>query len=90
MWILARVQRELLPCVPVSPSSPPRAGLVLRDMRTPGAAMRPACLKLPEQLLEQLDSCAAAYSTSRAVLARTLIAEGLERCAAAGQGQEVQ
>ena len=50
----------------------------MRDMRTPAEPMRSFTLKLPGRMIEALDHHAAAYCASRAALARTLLAQGLE------------
>jgi predicted transcriptional regulator len=51
--------------------------------------MQALTLKLPGQMIEALDHHAAAYSAPRAVLARTLLAQGLEQLAAAKPAQGV-
>jgi hypothetical protein len=53
--------------------------LILRDLRNPAARMLAMPLKLPPQMIADLDRHAAAYNTSRAILVRSLISEGLER-----------
>lgn len=68
---------------------PPAAALLLRDLRSPAAPMQALTLKLPGQMIEALDHHAAAYSAPRAVLARTLLAEGLEQLEEAQPAQGV-
>ena len=74
----------------MAPKRPPAAAaLLLRDLRSPAAPMRALTLKLPAQMIEALDRHAAGYATPRAVLARTLLAQGLEQLAAAQPAREV-
>jgi hypothetical protein len=56
-----------------------RPPLLLRDMRNPAVPMQPMTLKLPVEIIEALKRHAAAFNTSRMVLARTLLAQGLEQ-----------
>ena len=67
-------------CHPLTPPmAAKRPPLLLRDMRNPAAPMQPMTLKLPGQMIQALDRHAVAYNTSRMVLARTLLAQGLEQ-----------
>ena len=73
----------------MAPKRPPAAALLLRDLRNPAAPMQALTLKLPGQMIEGLDHHAAVYSAPRAVLVRTLLAQGLEQLAAAQPSQGV-
>lgn len=68
------------------PDSPP---LVVPDYRRPGQAMASVPIKLPADLLAQLQNRADLLCCSRAALGRVLIAQGLERLetAAAAWGE---
>ena len=64
--------------LPIPPMNPKRP-LLLRDMRNPSAPMQSMSLKLPAQMIAELDRHAADYSTSRMILVRSLLAESLEQ-----------
>ena len=57
-----------------------RPPLLLRDMREgPGHQMGTISLRIPAELLDALGQCAGKLRTSRAVLCRNLLAQGLEQ-----------
>jgi hypothetical protein len=59
---------------PTRPTAP-----LIRDWRKPGAVMEGLPVKLPADLMAQLQHRADRLGCSRAALARDLIASGLER-----------
>ncbi len=55
------------------------APLTIADYRRPGQSQPPVSLRLPAEILDPLDRQADRLQTTRAGLARALLAQGLER-----------
>lgn len=53
--------------------------LIVPDYRRPGQSLPPVSLRLPAEILDPLDCQADRLQTTRAGLARALLAQGLER-----------
>lgn len=69
---------------PARPTAPP----VIRDWRRPGQPMASLPVKLPADLMAQLQHRADRLGCSRAALARDLLASGLERLESAAATNE--
>jgi hypothetical protein len=55
------------------------AVMTIPDYRRPGQSLPPVSLRLPAEILDPLDRQADRLQTTRAGLARALLAQGLER-----------
>jgi hypothetical protein len=60
-------------------ASPAAAPLLLRDLRDPSQPMAAFSVRLPVALIDSITRAATANQTSRATLARELLARGLEQ-----------
>jgi len=60
-------------------SHPAAAPLLLRDLRDPSQPMAAFTVRLPVALIASINRAATANQTSRATLARELLARGLEQ-----------
>lgn len=60
-------------------SHPAAAPLLLRDLRDPSQPMAAFTVRLPVALIASINRAAMAYQTSRATLARELLARGMEQ-----------